>query len=540
MSTPPPPPAPPPPFSQQQKQTTWDRRTLREQRRAAALAARQQQRSQRMQMRAMRRQSLLGPLMLVSFGVLFLLIELGTLRGPRVLAWLAHWWPTLLLGAGLVLLAEWAADTWVAGKGSASLPRRTLGPGASFMLVIVAIVGISAMGLQHGSDWMRQNFGKDLPESWSLEPFLGQHLEFDRDLSASLDKGDILTVSAGHGSINVTGDSADGAVHVRIHERLVGWPGEDLRRREDSFRPTLAKEPGGLHLALAGQGRDRADITIQVPHESGLVLGDSRGDVNVSELRGPLKIGRHTGDIVLTGLTGRVEILAQDDNASITGHSLSGDISVSGRSGDLTFSDVTGTTSFQGDFFGTTHLERVKGSVHFQSSFTNLSCEGIPGELTIQGRSELQGDRLNGPVSLTTSDRDIELSGLTQGANVTNRNGSVSLSFVGPLGSTKVSTSDGSVTINVPDRSPMTLSASTSDGEIKNGFGLNATQEGDRSTLSGQLLHGGPAIELSTSNGDITIQSSRGTQDAADDPGEEKDGEGASGSRPTSPHLHLD
>jgi hypothetical protein len=50
---------------------------------------------------------ILNPVLLVIVGLIGLLIETGHLNPFHLLHWYIRWWPELLLGAGLLALAEW-------------------------------------------------------------------------------------------------------------------------------------------------------------------------------------------------------------------------------------------------------------------------------------------------------------------------------------------------------------------------------------------------------------------------------------------------
>ncbi len=508
MSAPPPPPPPPtsaPPAVPGSTASTWNRRASRDQRRAAALAARQQRDLVRLQLRAQRRGSLVGPLLLVATGLLFLLIELGRVRPDAVLAWMSHWWPTLLVGSGLILLAEWAADTWVGQHRQANLPRRTLGAGAVFLLVLVTIAGLLANSLTRGSAWVQKNWGADWAETWGLDQIFAQESETDQDLSAPLVAGALLTIHNYRGNIHVVGASPDGQVHVSVHQRVVAWHGDELGGRQRRKAPSLQRDGAGLRLTVEGRGRDQADLTIQVPHASGLLIAPEKGDLSIAELRGPITVEEHTGNITLTGLAGPVHLSSDDDDATINGHSLSGDLTVEGRSGDLTFTDLTGPLTLHGDFFGISHLEHIHGPVHFRSSFTDFACAGVPGELTVDGRSALDADNLDGPVLLTTTDRNVTFAGVRDGATITDRNGSVDLGLIGTMAAARVNTTDGSIQLHLPPKAAFSLTADTTSGKIDNDLGLTSIQEGDRTSLTGQISHGGPELRLQATDGDITI-----------------------------------
>src|ERR1019366_5788482 len=93
---PPVPPVPPPPGYDPRAQ----RRTLRDQARAQRAQFRAQREQMRYQMRSLRRGSVLGPILLIAVGVVFLLMETGHLDHQRFWAWYGHWWPLLLAAGG--------------------------------------------------------------------------------------------------------------------------------------------------------------------------------------------------------------------------------------------------------------------------------------------------------------------------------------------------------------------------------------------------------------------------------------------------------
>src|ERR1700722_4510882 len=94
----------------------------------------------------MRPRSITGPLILVVIGVLFLLNNLG--HDIPFWRYLADYWPFLLIGLGIIRLAE---VLFHFSRGS-SLPIRSGGGGWIWILVILALPAIwfSAVGIHLG------------------------------------------------------------------------------------------------------------------------------------------------------------------------------------------------------------------------------------------------------------------------------------------------------------------------------------------------------------------------------------------------------
>ena len=227
-----------------------DRRALRAQRKAAAAQLRWQRQQLRLRLRAARRTSMVGPLLLLVCGFAFLLLQTGRLQWIAVFWWLGRWWPAALIGAGCVLVGEWSLDRHegadqLASEGLPPLavavaPRRVLGGGAAFLLFLIAIVGLCSMGIQRGAGWLQDNLQNNLDQAFSQSGFgkwrqlLSANQEFTQNLQAPLASAGALTLDLQRGDITVSGSSQDGNVHVAVHQRLFAWQRDELERRRPS------------------------------------------------------------------------------------------------------------------------------------------------------------------------------------------------------------------------------------------------------------------------------------------------------------------
>src|ERR1700722_10787286 len=101
-----PPPPPSPPYPPQSYGPDWkqQRRVMRDRARMQRQAMRQQAHLYREHMRAMRRSSILGPLVLIGIGISFLLIQTGHISANHAWDWFGRWWPLLLVGSGVIVL----------------------------------------------------------------------------------------------------------------------------------------------------------------------------------------------------------------------------------------------------------------------------------------------------------------------------------------------------------------------------------------------------------------------------------------------------
>ena len=508
MSTPPPnfgyaPPVQPVPA---------DRRTQRAHRRAANVQARLGRDQARLRQRALQRGSVTGPVLLVAAGMLLLLLQTGRLHWTDVLTWLSVWWPAILIGSGTLLILEWLFDRQFHASPGGPAPRRVLGGAATALLLFLAIVGAgltlarrstSFSGNALGAPW----FGNGR-NNW--EQLLGKHSDFASDITASLGPQGELTVNDPHGDITVTGSSQDGQAHVSIHQHLFSrdnspHANDDLNARHTREQPRFAGDRDHLTLSALPEGEDDADLTIQLPHNASLIVRSGQGDVAIEELHGSATIDAHDGDVKITAVRGPVRIDTEDEDSTITAHSLGGGLTLNGHSGDIDLSDIDGGLVLHGDFFGTTRLERIRGNVDFQSSFTRFNCAGIPGNLVVEGRSDLSAKHLVGPLTLATTDRNLSLDGVRGPVDITNRNGSVALTLAAPLAPVHVTNTDGTVDISVPERQAFTLHAKVRDAEIHNEFNLPNTTSDSPAHTDGNVLGGGPELTLETTDDNIDI-----------------------------------
>ena len=103
----------------------------------------------------MRVPSVAGPIILISIGIIALLLITGRIEADQFWTWYGHWWPLLLIGIGLVALAEWAIDLRRENP-----PARRFG-GYFGIIVLLVILGACAGGWHRFWGPLRAQFGDD-------------------------------------------------------------------------------------------------------------------------------------------------------------------------------------------------------------------------------------------------------------------------------------------------------------------------------------------------------------------------------------------
>jgi DUF4097 and DUF4098 domain-containing protein YvlB len=502
-SYPPPPPAggPYPPY---------DRDMLKAQQRAQQQAYRAQQQSWRAQQkmqraqwkaqrRAMRRTSVVGPLILLGLGFYFLSAEMHWLSGFTALMWFAHWWPLVLIAAGAILLVEWTLDR---NRPAEAGGPRSIGGGVIALLILLMFAGIGSQITVHGLEWKQQKFGQGFG---NLDEVIGNRSDEYDDVSSAITPGGVLVIRNPHGDVSVTGSSTDGQVHVNVHKHAYAWNEGDVQKKMKQLQPVFTPDGKDLALNVPSIQGGSADLTVTLPAGFGATINADHGDVTVTQLQGAVSVSANHGDVDVSEIGGNVQTVVNDDDATVTLHDLKGTLSVQGHTGDINIKDVAGALTLQGDFYGTTHLEHVSNNVRFDSSRTHFAAARLDDEFSVESDT-LTASSLLGPVVLNTSDKNVTLDGVQGNVEVANKNGEVHITSVSPVGSVTVNNSHGSVDVGLPHSAGFLVSAQTRNGDMENDFGLSAKEDGETHTLHGSIGSGGPKVSISTTDGDVTVR----------------------------------
>ncbi len=494
----PPPYAPPPGFDPRAQ-----RQYQRDQARAQRDLFRAQAQEARYRMRALRRSSVLGPILLIAAGIVFLLVQTGRVPAQRLWEWYAAWWPSLFLAAGVILLAEWAWDQYSQRGGALPQYRRTVGGGIFTLLFLVGLTGF-------GASQARMHMDDGWYHGWHMNPddldqFLGDKHESDQTLDLLLPPGNSLEVTNPRGDVTLSGTSDDGHIHIAVHKQVFSRTDAEADSRTQRLDPAASTAGTTVRLAVPAVDGARADLVITLPPGTPCTITSNRGDIHVASLKAPLTATANHGDIELTALTGPATAHINNNGSSLAAHSLAAGLTVLGHVQDVTLTDITGPVSITGEYFGTTHLQRIAGPIHFRTSRTDFQMQRLDGEVEISPDADLSASQVLGPLVLTTSNRNITLERIAGDVSVTNKNGSIDLTATPGLGAITLQNKNGSIKAILPSHAGFSVQASTVDGEITNQFGLDPAGTDSRKEMNGIVGAGGPTIHIVTTHGDIFL-----------------------------------
>jgi hypothetical protein len=507
MGSYPPPPYPPPPGPPYGGDWKYQRRVLKEQARAQRDMARAQRDAYRYQARSLRRSSILGPLLLITIGILFLLVQTGRIGAHSLWDWYGRFWPLLLVGAGVVMLLEWAYDQYMQSDSTQPRYRRRLGGGVFTLLLILGITGIVFSSVRNGNGHSYVLNGLNLNQD-NIDEFLGDKHESDQTLSQSFPANSGFTVDNPRGDISISGTSDDNQIHVSVHKEVYTRSDSDADSKAQRLNPSLSSSGGNtLNLSIPAIDGTRADLTITLPATTPTTVTANHGDVHVSALKAPLQVTANHGNIELSAITGPVITHVNNSDSDLSAHSVSGPLTIQGRGHDTTLSDLSGPVTMSGDFFGTTHFERIRGPIKFHTSRTDLQFARLDGEIDIS-HADISASEAVGPLTLTAGNRNVILDRVAGDVTVTNRNGSVDLTSAPPLGNVTVENRNGSVNLTLPEQSNFGYQLDATNGNIESDFSQIKSDDDDdkKSVISGTIGKGGPLLHISTSQGDISVK----------------------------------
>jgi DUF4097 and DUF4098 domain-containing protein YvlB len=485
----------PPPYDPKMQ---W--RVYREQQKAAWRAQRDAWRAQRHALKANyygtygpRVPSVVGPILLICIGVIALLVITGHIEAQAFWTWCDRWWPLLLIGAGLALLAEWALDM------RRKTPVRRTG---SFVgiLIFLALLGAFASAHNHiwgPSGWFDNdglfNFGTfGLPEHDNDQPADSVQIPVNATIEIIDPRGDVSITAADQPNIE-----------VQAHE--LAYADSDSRAKKIFDAEAVHVSVSGTAVLVQSQSnsRGKVNLTVTVPQSAHVTVNAGWDDVSATNLgsgiditaRGDVHLRSINGPVVTHFINGRHDLFSAQD--------VQGDITLQGDVNDLTLSDIKGGLTQNGHIPGDVSLENVAGPVHLHTPVTTLDIAALPGELTLND-DDLRVTGANGQVRVTTHSKDVDLSQISGDTYVENRDGAIRIEPAGAYG-VEARNGKGDVEITLPEDASATVSGHTHNGEIVTDFALTVSGDEDK-TVSGRIGSGSAHIELNTDDGDLHIK----------------------------------
>jgi DUF4097 and DUF4098 domain-containing protein YvlB len=520
-----------PPYGTYDPKTQW--RVYREQQKAAWRAQRDAMKAQRYAAKAgyyggvyaPHAPSIVGPLILIGIGIVAFLIVTGHIAADGFWTWYAHWWPLLLIGAGLALLAEWAIDA------TRKVPVRR---GGSFVgiLVLLAIIGLGAAGWDNWWGPFRANFGDQSDDFFNA--FGRPERDFDQQaLNAAIPANGSIQIQNPRGDVSITaGDGPN--VEVQSHEVAYANSDSDARKIWDSEAAHLTVSGNAVLIKSESNNSGRLNLTITVPKSSKVSVDAGHGDITAAGLGAGINLTASHGDVHLSSIGGSVQVHFPSGHHDFSAHQVDGDLTSDGDINDLTLSEVKGKITQNGEILGDVHIENSGGPIHLHTSVTDLQVAALPGDLTLNS-DDLRVTEAKGPVRVTTHSKDVDLGQIYGDAYAEDRDGRISIEPAGNY-AVEAKNSKGDVELTLPPNASATVNAHTHNGDIVSDYNMPSVDDNDNKSVTFQIGSGSNRIVLTTDNGDIRVK--KGSAFPATPPPPPAAGEGSDAPvPPKAPHL---
>ncbi|MGA8489896.1 MAG: DUF4097 family beta strand repeat-containing protein [Terriglobales bacterium] len=444
------------------------------------------------------RRSLSGPVILIAVGIVFLLGTMGVLDWHNLGHWFAHYWPLLLIIAGVIKLIEYQQ----AQREGARAPG--ISAGGIFLIIGIIVCGLIATQASH-VNWGELGNGIDLGDGNDF-PIFGSKYSYDDQLTQAFPAEASLRVTDTRGAVNVSA-SEDNQIHVAVHKRISADNQGEADKWNAGTKPQITVSGTVVTLNANNQGAGdhwvAEDLDISLPRKAPVSVSTRYGDVSVIGREGNVDITNQHGDVSSTDINGKVSLNLDHSSARIS--QVTSDVSINGRANDVSIEDVKGALHLDGEFMESVKLSKIAQPVMFKSSRTDMDFSRLDGDLDLDS-GDLEGSDVVGPLRLNTRAKDIRLTGVSGDVRLQDENGSIELR-VNKMGSTQVDNRKGDVQIYLPDKTGFQVDARARNGEIESDFDqLKIDNSNDEAVATGTVGGGGPRLVVNNEHGTIEIR----------------------------------
>jgi DUF4097 and DUF4098 domain-containing protein YvlB len=456
------------------------------------------------------RRSFSGPIVLIALGIVFLLGTMGVLDWHNLGHWFAHYWPLLLIVAGVIKLIEY--------QQAQREGRRASGLGAGGILLIIVIIVVGLVATQASRfNWGQLRDQIDINDDGDF-PFFGSKYNFDDQLSQAFPAGASLHVNDTRGAVNIIA-SDDDQIRVVVHKRISAEDQGQADKWNAGTKPQITVSGSVVTLNANNQGAGdhwvAEDLDVTLPRKAAIVLSSRYGDVSIVGREGNLDITNQHGDVTTTDINGKVSLNLDHSSARIS--QIAADISIQGRANDVSIEDVKGAVHLDGEFMESVKLAKISQPVIFKSSRTDMDFSRLDGNLDLDS-GDLQASDLVGPLRLNTRSKDIRLTGVSGDVRLQDENGSVEVRM-NKMGSVQVDNRKGDIQLYLPDKAGFQLDARARNGEVETDFDqLKVDNSNDQAVATGTVGGGGPHVVVNNEHGSIEIRKTSSLPEAPEAP----------------------
>lgn len=301
--------------------------------------------------------------------------------------------------------------------------------------------------------------------SWSQNPDYSFKESYDLATPAK------LKISSSDGNIEVVPGNTKKAEVLYIVTRNSKLLKIDRKELEKELTITVVQTGNSLDISVVypktemfnKKNLPQVNFKITVPKETSCDLHTSDGNVSLS------------------GLTSNQQCKTSDGNVAIS--------SVTG--------DVIGRTSD-----GNINVKQITGAVEARTSDGNIVAEDIKGNTqSVTSDGNIVLSKVTGDITISTSDGDIAFDNVSGSVKASSSDGNIRGNILELKRSLAVRTSDGNISITVPDRLGLDLDIK---GESLDVALNNFSGTSDEKYIHGKINGGGIPVSL-TSDGNVSL-----------------------------------
>jgi DUF4097 and DUF4098 domain-containing protein YvlB len=446
----------------------------------------------------MRRGSVIGPLILIGIGGLFLLRNLW----PEIplVDIIAKYWPFVLIAWGGLRLIEilmWAIM-------SKPIPRNGVSGGEWMLVFLICIVGGSMYTARHYTTWFPAG------RAWH-----GVMMDFGDSYDYTLAsvekpcaKNCKVLIENFRGNAKITGSKDATTVNASGRETVRSFQQSEADKANKETPLELIQQ-GDQMIVRTNQDRvnDRirttAELEITVPIGSSIEAHGRTGDFDIQTVNGTVDISSDNAGVRLESIGGDVRVdLRKSDIIRAIG--VKGAVDLKGHGQDVELQNIDGQVTVAGTYTGQIQLSNLAKPLRWEDTQISVNCEKVPGQIHL-GLGEFTAENVIA-LRLNARSRDIQISDFAQSLELTLDRGNIDLRPGKNIPKIEVHTHSGDLELALPEGSKFDLKASTDRGEVHNDYGgpLRVDENERGATIVGGS--GGPQLRLETGRGAVTVR----------------------------------
>lgn len=400
-----------------------------------------------------RRPSLLGALIWIGLGLLFLLRNFGI--GPNFWSLAGRYWPVLLILLGLGKIIEYFFK-----KDSVSIRISEI-VGIVFLLLIGSII----TGASNHMGSMLRDFPIEIGDR-SIQPgrWLGESHSYNEEVTFPLSAPMPIRIENAYGLVSINPGS-DREIRVRLRKvvygpedrakniaseiHLLGEP-ENQDGSKAALKPEAEPQQSGSKSFVVRTNREslssrdyiyNTDMEILVPKNSDVQIVNANGEVRASDINGKLDLSTTHRPLELRNCAGEFNVTTRYSDVRLT--DLKGNLTAEGRHGKLYVENIKGDLSLVTEY-ASSEVINVDGKVTVTTNEERLRIEGASKPVTVNSRgTQVQLNDLKDILKIKSSYGNLEISNVASQVTIESRYATLNLKEI--KGSINIESSSDSI-----------------------------------------------------------------------------------------------